>query len=52
MFDKTAGQPFWTAKRPEQSEGEGHGWPESIMVGVPKPNSGRWSLLGFGGPAY
>ena len=21
---------IWTAKRPEHSEGEGHGWPESI----------------------
>jgi len=34
-FDKTAGQPFWTAERPERNEGEGHGWPESILSGAP-----------------
>jgi hypothetical protein len=34
-FDKTAGKPFWTVKRPEQSEGEGQRWPESILPGAP-----------------
>jgi len=30
-FDKSAGQPIWTAARlPAQGAGEGHGWPESI----------------------
>jgi len=29
---KSAGQPIWTAERPERSEGEGHGRPESTVV--------------------
>ncbi|MEE9596124.1 MAG: hypothetical protein V3V96_05045 [Acidiferrobacterales bacterium] len=31
---KSAGQPIWTAKRPERREGEGQGRPESIRVSV------------------
>ncbi len=31
---KSAGQPIWTAKRPERREGEGQGRPESIRVNV------------------
>ncbi len=35
-FDKTAGQPFWTRQRPRASEGERHGWRESIPPSPPK----------------
>ncbi len=32
---KSSGQTIWTAQRPEQSEGEGQGRPESISPGAP-----------------
>ena len=34
-----AGQPIWTAQRPERSEGEAHGWAESIPQPAPDPQS-------------
>ena len=36
-FDKSAGQPIWTAQRPERSEGEVRGRAESISPSAPNP---------------
>ena len=34
---KSAGLPIWTAERPEQREGEDHGWSESKRASVDEP---------------
>ncbi len=45
---KLAGLPIWTAERPERSEGEGQGWPESILAtstNTEKPPSGGFFVF-------